>query len=60
MAGKLGAGICAYFLDRRFVTRIGGTRALRVTPEGAQALRDVFGIREWATPFAGTECEVAP
>ena len=56
VAGKLGAAIGAYFLDRRLVTRIGGTRALRVTPGGVRALREVFGIREWAE----TEGKVAP
>ena len=48
VAGKLGAAICAYFLDGGLVKRIGGTRALRVTPEGVRALGELFGIREWA------------
>lgn len=47
VAGKLGAAICAHFLERGLVKRIGGTRALTVTPKGGQALRDLFGVTEW-------------
>ena len=47
VAGKLGAAICAHFLNGGLVKRIGETRALTVTPKGARALRDLFGVTEW-------------
>jgi DNA-binding transcriptional ArsR family regulator len=46
LAGKLGAAICRHFIDRRWVRRIEGTRALRIAPEGRAALQTLFGIRE--------------
>lgn len=46
LAGRLGAAVCRHFFDRHWVTRIGGSRALSVTPKGRQALRDRFGIAE--------------
>jgi DNA-binding transcriptional ArsR family regulator len=47
VAGKLGAALCAHFFDNGLVRRIGDTRALTVTPKGAQALKDLLGVREW-------------
>lgn len=47
IAGALGKAICAYFEERKLVRRIGDTRALRVTPEGREALREVFDIRDF-------------
>lgn len=44
IAGKLGAAICTHFLEHGFVRRTDGSRALRVTPKGGSALRDLFGI----------------
>lgn len=42
LAGALGAGIAERFLERRWVTRMPSTRALRVTETGRQHLRDEF------------------
>ncbi|MDF1793418.1 MAG: helix-turn-helix transcriptional regulator [Thalassobaculaceae bacterium] len=44
LAGRLGAAVCRHFLDRHWVTRVAGSRALSITPKGHQALRDRFGI----------------
>jgi hypothetical protein len=44
LAGTAGAQICQRFLDRRWVTRIGTGRAVRVTPAGVAALRDLLDI----------------
>ena len=44
LAGVAGARVCERFLERRWVTRIGSGRALRVTPAGTTALRDLLGI----------------
>ena len=46
LAGKVGAAICTHFFARKLVRRIEGTRALKVTPKGQQALREIFGVRE--------------
>jgi hypothetical protein len=48
LAGRLGAAICAHCLERGWVRRRAGERALDVTPAGARVFREVFGI-------AGTE-----
>ncbi|PRX45923.1 ArsR family transcriptional regulator [Prauserella shujinwangii] len=44
LAGAAGALLCAHFFDRGWVRRIGGGRAVRLTPAGEAALRDVFGV----------------
>ena len=46
VAGALGAAICTTFEARRWVRRVAGSRALRITPTGQQALRDMFGVNE--------------
>lgn len=46
VAGAVGAAICAHFMDSGWVRRIGATRALEVTPPGAKALYELFGIRD--------------
>lgn len=44
LAGALGAAICAHFLERKYVRRIDGTRALDITRAGEHALRNKWGI----------------
>ncbi|MFI5909009.1 ArsR/SmtB family transcription factor [Dactylosporangium sp. NPDC051541] len=44
LAGVAGAQLCARFLERRWVVRIGSTRAVKVTPEGRSGLRALLGI----------------
>ena len=46
LAGKLGAAICAHYLEKGYVRRIANTRALDITPRGRKALRDMFGVGE--------------
>lgn len=44
LAGVAGAQICARFLQQGWIERVGTSRAVRVTPTGALALRDLLGI----------------
>lgn len=44
LAGAAGAHICRRFLENQWIKRIGTTRAVRLTPTGEQALRQVLGI----------------
>jgi hypothetical protein len=44
IAGKLGAAICAHFLEKGWVRRREGARAVDITPEGRAALRDLLGV----------------
>jgi DNA-binding transcriptional ArsR family regulator len=44
LAGTAGAQICQRLLDRRWIVRIGTGRAVRVTPAGEAALRDLLDI----------------
>jgi hypothetical protein len=46
LAGLAGAQICAEFLQRHWIERIGTGRAVRVTASGATALRDLLGITD--------------
>lgn len=45
VAGRLGAALCACSLERGWVRRIVGTRALEVTPVGRQTFREVFSVQ---------------
>ncbi|MFB7472896.1 ArsR/SmtB family transcription factor [Kitasatospora sp. NPDC056184] len=44
LGGAFGAVLCRTALDRSWVERIGSGRALRVTPDGERALRDLLGL----------------
>ncbi|MEV7934969.1 winged helix-turn-helix domain-containing protein [Kitasatospora sp. NPDC088264] len=44
LGGALGAALCRTALDRSWVERIGSGRALRVTPDGDRALRELLGV----------------
>jgi hypothetical protein len=44
LAGPLGVGLTKGVLELGWARRKAGTRALRITVEGARALRDSFGI----------------
>lgn len=46
LAGKIGAAISTHYIDKGYVRRRNGTRALEVTPAGTLALREMFGISE--------------
>lgn len=47
LAGRLGALICHHCLERGWLLRGQGTRALAITPPGALALRDWLGHERW-------------
>lgn len=53
LAGKLGALICCHCLDRGWLVRGQGTRALTITPPGALALRDWLGTACWRNVVDG-------
>ncbi len=44
LAGTAGAALCRHLFDQRWITRIGTTRAVAVTPSGQHALRDLLGL----------------
>jgi len=44
LAGGVGAAVADLCLERAWVTRVGRTRALRVTPEGRRAFVDGLGV----------------
>ncbi|WP_030232695.1 ArsR/SmtB family transcription factor [Streptomyces sp. NRRL S-350] len=44
LGGALGAALCRTALDRAWVERIGSGRALRITPDGGRALRELLGV----------------
>lgn len=46
LAGVVGAEICRALMRRGWVERIGSGRAVRVTPAGRRALRDLLGLAE--------------
>lgn len=45
LAGRVGTALCGAFLDRHWARRIAGTRALAITPTGAEALHRHFGLK---------------
>lgn len=44
LAGAAGAAVCRCFLDNGWVRRVGTGRAVRLTPAGAGALRELFDV----------------
>jgi hypothetical protein len=44
VAGPLGVGLTKGLLELGWMRRKAGTRALRVSVEGARAFRDIFGM----------------
>ncbi len=44
LAGALGAGIAHHLLERQWLTRRPGSRALEVTDDGRAQLRELFGL----------------
>lgn len=47
LAGQLGAMICSHCLDKGWLLRKQGMRALEITPKGAVALRNWLGHEDW-------------
>ena len=44
LAGTVGAALCSHFLAKNWIRRVPGSRAVTVTPKGAQAIHDAFGV----------------
>jgi hypothetical protein len=47
VAGQLGTLICTHSLERGWLLRRQGMRALEITPKGVVALRDWMGQEDW-------------
>jgi DNA-binding transcriptional ArsR family regulator len=47
LAGRLGALLCSHCLERGWLARTAGSRALQVTPRGTVAFRDWLGVAQW-------------
>lgn len=45
LGGSVGAALLAHFLEAKWLVRMRGTRAVRVTHDGERGLERVFGIR---------------
>jgi hypothetical protein len=43
LAGALGAALCSFSLEKGWIRRSAGTRAVTVTPQGIRIYRDAFG-----------------
>jgi DNA-binding transcriptional ArsR family regulator len=44
IAGAVGAALCSVSLDKGWIRRVEGSRAVATTPAGQRALRDYFGV----------------
>lgn len=47
IAGQFGAMLCSHSLDKGWLRRADGSRALVITPQGAQVFRDWLGLERW-------------
>jgi DNA-binding transcriptional ArsR family regulator len=45
LAGALGAALCSFSLEKGWIRRSEGTRAVTITPEGIRIYRDAIGAR---------------
>lgn len=55
VAGQLGTLICNHSLERGWLLRRQGMRALEITPKGVVALRDWMGQEDWRQVTEGDE-----
>ena len=46
IGGRLGAAMCECYLDKGWIRRAAGSRAVIVTPQGRQAISAAFGLRD--------------
>jgi hypothetical protein len=44
LAGRVGAALCVHGLDRGWIRKRAGSRALEITPEGRRAYHDRFHV----------------
>jgi DNA-binding transcriptional ArsR family regulator len=44
LAGAAGAALCRHLFEQRWITRIGTSRAVAITPSGERGLRDLLGL----------------
>lgn len=44
LAGVWGAALCATALERQWIRRVGSGRAVKVTPAGSEAFRELLGV----------------
>jgi hypothetical protein len=44
VAGAVGAALCARAFEANWIRRVAGTRAVSITPKGARAFREKFGV----------------
>jgi DNA-binding transcriptional ArsR family regulator len=45
LAGALGTAICRYSLEKGWILRVDGTRAVSITPKGERVFRERFGAK---------------
>jgi DNA-binding transcriptional ArsR family regulator len=45
LAGGIGAALCTHSFAQNWIRRIGGTRAVAITPKGRRVFREQFGAR---------------
>ena len=50
LAGFVGASLCRRCFELGWIRRMKDTRALAITPRGAEGFRQLFGVETDATP----------